>query len=278
MRKSTFFISLSTTVITVSLFIFLAACHKNKTPAPEDTGYATDQANSEQTFNDVENIANQAATVGSGSLGYRTTATTGTGCATVTHSGDSIIIDFGTSDCTCHDGRKRRGTIIVIYTGGNYGDSGSVHTITFDNFYQNDNKVTGSKTVTNMGHNALGQPFFNVTIVGALTMDGGGTISVNWTRVRTWTAGYDTPTDFTDDVYSITGSGTLVRANGMQVSINISVPLIVATSCHWIEAGSVVYGLPGGATRTLNFGNTPVCDDLATITLGNGTVRDITLP
>ncbi len=278
MRKSPFIICLSTAAITISAFVFIASCHRSKQPAVEDTGYASDHATTEQTFNDVQTISDQAANVGSGSLAFRTSAVTGSGCATVTHSGDSIIIDFGPTDCLCHDGRKRKGKIIATYTGGGYTDSGSVHTITFDNFYQNDNKVTGIKTVTNMGHNPLGQPFYNISITGAVTLNGGGTISVSWLRQRTWTAGYSTPTDLTDDTYSITGSGTLTRANGMKITVNISIPLVVAQSCHWIEQGAVVYSLPSGASRTLDFGNTPTCDDMATITLGNGTVRDITLP
>lgn len=256
--------------------LIYTGCHK-RMMASEDIGYTTDHATSEQTFNDVQTVADQASTVSSGSLNYRTTATTGSGCATVTHTGDSIIIDFGPSDCVCHDGRLRRGEIIVTYT-GHYADSGSVHTITFNNFYQNDNKVTGYKMVTNMGHNALGQPYYAVQIAGGITLSGGGTISCTWSRTRTWTAGYNTPTDPTDDVYQVTGNGSMTRANGQLVNINISVPLVAAYSCRWIESGTVIYSLPGGLSRSLNFGDTPVCDDMAVVTLANGTTRNITLP
>jgi len=279
MHPSKPFLRISAAVIVISVIIFIAACHKSKAPGPEDTTYATEHVIAEQSFNDAQNISDDAASLPSGgSLAYRTTATTSNPCATVTHNGNTITVDFGTKDCICNDGRKRRGQIIITYTGAHYSDSGSVHTLTFNNFYQNDNKITGTKTTTNMGLNKLGQPYFNVSINGAVTMNGGGTISTSWTRVRTWTAGYSTLTYQPDDVYQVTGSGKMTCANGSVVNINITDTLVVANSCHWIEAGSVTYTLSNGNTRTLDYGDTPACDDQATITLGNGTVKTITLP
>jgi len=278
MRKSKLLFSIGAAMVAISLFVFAIGCHKKTIDTTEDSGFATDHATSEQTFNDVQTIADQASAAPAGSLGYRTTATTGSGCATVTKSGDSVIIDFGATDCLCHDGRLRRGKIIATFTGGSYTTTGSVHTITFDNYYQNDNKVTGTKTVTNMGLNSLGQPYFSVVINGAVTLASGGTISSSWTRTRTWVAGSST-TDQSDDVYNITGTGSLTRANGTVVSIEIAAatPLVVANNCHWIEAGTVTYTF-AGKTRSMNYGTTAACDDMATVTLANGTIKNITLP
>lgn len=277
MRKSNFYLCLSTFIVTISVFIFTAACHKSMVT---DNGYAIEQANTEKTFSDIESISDQASTVSSGShMAYRTTGTTTLGCATVTKSGDSIIIDFGSSNCICLDGRTRRGKIIVTYS-GNYMDSNSVHTITFDNFYQNDNKVTGTKTVTNTGHNSSGQPTYNISVNGSITLAGGGTISAIWNRVRTWTAGYNTPLDFTDDVYSISGTGTLVRANGAHIAVDIpvSTPLVLAAGCKYIEAGTITFTLSNGVSRSLNYGNTPACDNIAQLITQNGTIYNIVLP
>ncbi len=271
MRNYKFTFGFTLSMVAAALIIF-TACRKNKNTA-EDITYASDHAVSEQTFNDVQAVADLAATNTSGTLGYKGT---GSGCATVTHTPGNIVIDFGSTNCLCHDGRYRRGQILVSYS-GNYADSGSVHTITFNNFYQNDNKITGTKTVTNIGHNSLGQPCFTVTINGSVTHPGGGTITSTWSRTRTWTAGYNT-TDNSDDVYEISGSGTMTRANGNIISINITTPLVVANNCHWIEAGTVTYSLSGNIKRTLNYGDTANCDDAATVTLANGTVKTITLP
>jgi hypothetical protein len=79
-------------------------------------------------------------------------------------------------------------------------------------------------------------------------------------------------------VYSVTGSGTITRASGEVVNVAITTPLTVATSCHWIEGGTVKYTLSGGQTRTMNYGDTPTCDDQATVTMPNGKTKTITLP
>jgi hypothetical protein len=273
MNRSKFVATCCLSVVAFSGLIYATSCRK-ASKGSEDISYVTDHAKSEQTFNDVQSIADDAAGISSGgSLGYKGT---GNGCAIVTRTPGSIIIDFGPDNCLCHDGRYRRGKVLVNCT-GNYGDSGSVHTITFDNFYQNDNKVTGTRTVTNMGRNALGQPWFTIHIVGSVTQKGGGTITSEWTRVRTWTQGYAT-TDQNDDIFEITGSGHMVRANGNEVNISISSPLIMAGNCHWVEAGTVTYNLPGGVSRVLNFGDVPACDNKAVITLANGTTKNIELP
>jgi len=78
-------------------------------------------------------------------------------------------------------------------------------------------------------------------------------------------------------VYEITGAGKLTRANGSVINIDISKPLVVALNCRWIEAGSVTFALANGESRILDYGDTPNCDDMATVTLANGKVKDITL-
>lgn len=261
--------------------IFYTSCNKKTDDNNEDTGYSTEQSISEKSFSDAQSIADLASNVNSGSsLGYKTTALTAGGCATVTRAADSMVIDFGATNCLCHDGRYRRGQIIVRFT-GRYADSGSVHTITFRNYYQNDNQVLGTKVVTNMGNNSAGQPYFNVTVAGSVVLaSGAGTITTNWTRVRTWTAGYTTLTDWSDDVYQIYGTGTITRPSGALVNVAISntTPLVVAAGCRWIQAGTVVYTLPSGLTRTINYGTTPTCDAAATITLPSGRTIAVTLP
>jgi hypothetical protein len=287
MFKSKFAICLATSALTLGTFLFVASCHKKDTTTPttstsEDTGYAADQLNAEKSYSDAESIANVAAST-TGSMAYRTTGTTLGPCAIVTHTGDSIIVDFGTTDCLCADGRYRRGKIFITYTGV-YADSGSTHTITFDNYYQNDDQVTGYKTVTNAGHNSSGQIYFNVTINGKIMRTTGAVDSVNWTRVRTWLTGSSTAT-WTDDSYSISGNGTMIRTTSAGVSTDLSVsiptatPLVVAYDCRWIESGTIDYTLTAtGATRSINFGTTPVCNDTAVLTGFSGASVTVIMP
>jgi hypothetical protein len=268
MKKSGISLYLSAAVIMLSLFV--TSCHREKTTA-EDTSYATDYAKAEKTINDVQTVADQAATA-NGSVALRETTSA---CAVVTHAAsgsDSVTtIDFGATDCLCKDGSYRRGQIIITYS-GSYTAMGSVHTITFNNFYHNDNHVTGTKTVTYNGLNASGQKYYSIVVNCSITNTNGEVHTANWTRTRTWI------TEGTPNVYQITGSGTLVRPNGRTVGVTITSPLVIASDCRWIEAGSVTHSLPSGLSRTVNYGNSAVCDDVATVTLPNGTTRQVTLP
>jgi hypothetical protein len=152
---------------------------------------------------------------------------------------------------------------------------GSSHTITFDNYFVNDNQVTGTKTVTNTGVNASGQPVFTINVTGSIIRSGGaGTISWTSSRTRTWITGYNTG-NWRDDVYEITGTGTVTRASGKTFDINITTPLHVALDCKWIESGIVQITPQGSNVRTLDYGS-GTCDDQATLTL-NGKTYSVTL-
>jgi hypothetical protein len=62
------------------------------------------------------------------------------------------------------------------------------------------------------------------------------------------------------------------------VIIPAATPLEVHLDCKWIESGSIIYTLPSGLTRTLNYGDTPACDNQAKLVLPSGIVKTITLP
>jgi len=278
MRKSRLSIILSTAAIALSVFLFTAACHKatsSLSNVDDNGGYASDNSKMEQNSNDVVAMADVAQATNSGST-LRTTETTATtlgGCATVTNDTISVphvlTINFGTADCTCADGKNRRGEIIVTYT-GRYKDSGSVHTITYSNYFVNDNQLSGKKTVTNMGTNSSGQVYYTVVVNDTLNL-GAGNGQIVWAgnRTRTWLSGYSTTTR-TDDSYLISGTTSLTRANGNTFTMNITTPLQVAYGCEWIEAGVMTVTGPGGGTRTLNYGSGN-CDNEAQLTIGTHT-------
>jgi len=278
-----------TAALAMSAVVFAVSCKKSSTP--ESTSTASDQAVAEKSYADAQTISEDAYTAGNGSSIYRTTGIQSTGCATVTSDtsgGNTVItINFGTTDCVCADGRKRRGEIIVTYPTGSWNTVGASRTITFSNYYQNDNQIQGTKTVTYEGLNTSNQPYFNVTINGSVTYSSTGkTVTVNWTRVRTWISGYTsgTPVWNINVVYSISGSGTMVNSAGQNVDINIpsTTPLIYAFSCEWIEAGTITYTLVSdGKTRSIDYGSNTApytCHDTAVVTLANGTQVTITLP
>ncbi len=276
MRNSRFFLFFNTALLTVAIFIFMASCHRKAkdtlTNTDDNGGYASDNVKMEQNSSDVVSMADIAAATNSGS-GLRTSGTTIGGCATVTNDSvgaiHTLTIDFGTSNCTCLDGKNRRGKIIVTYT-GRYKDAGSTHTITYNNYFVNDNQLSGLKTVTNMGTNTSGQVYYTVTVNDTLNL-GAGNGQIVWagSRTRTWLSGYDTHV-WSDDSYEISGTTTLTRANGNMFTMNIITPLKVAYGCAWIKSGKATVTRPSGVTATLDYGDGN-CDNEAQLTIGTHT-------
>ncbi len=268
---------LGTVALTAATCMFVASCHKKTddntlTNVDDNGGYASDHAKMEQNSNDVLSMADIAASSNSGA-GLRTSGTTIGACATVTNDSMStphvLTIDFGATNCTCADGKNRRGKIILTYT-GRYKDEGSTHTVTYSDYFVNDNQLSGSKTVTNMGMNTSGQYYYTVTVNDTLNLGTGNGVII-WTgnRTRTWLSGYGT-SERTDDSYLISGTTTLTRANGKTFAMNITTPLQVAYGCEWIEKGVVAVTGPAGVTRTLDYGD-GTCDSEATLTIGTRT-------
>jgi len=259
---------------------FVSSCRKDRDDL-NDTTSASDNEQGEAFSNDVMNIADNAAKTGS--AGFRTSSEQevyeGLGqCATVTHDTVSnprmLTIDFGTVNCLCADGRNRRGKILVTYT-GRYFEIGSVKTMNFDNYYRNDNKLEGTRTITNNGLDAKGRMSWTVNAQNMKISKSNGKVHTwNSVRIRTILSGNDTQ-NWTDDVYEITGSATGVNASGNNYTANITKPLRRALSCRWIDSGTIEITPEGKQTRTVDFGNGN-CDDQATVSVRNKT-RNITL-
>jgi hypothetical protein len=267
-------------VLTVALFttIFVSCNRDNKSSTEKDTDteYASDRALGEISFNDVQSIEDDASNKGNGATldNYKTSSN----CATITHDSISIphtiTVDFGSTNCLCGDNRLRRGKIICSYT-GQYRDSGSVRSTTFDNYFVNNNQILGTKTVTNMGHNGQGQSYFTINVAAQIIKaNNAGTITWNSNRTRTWIAGESTAIKL-DDEYSITGSGSGTKANGNTYTVTITTPLIKALNCNWIKQGVMDITPSNKPVRSINFG-TGTCDNQAVVTI-NGTNYNITL-
>ncbi len=264
-----------------------SGCKKDKeTPATQDTDTQTSQDNSlaEGTFNDVSNIANQA--VDSGSLStYRLRNDDSnllSTCATLSRydtSGHGVIyVDFGNTPCLCADNRYRQGIINIAYS-GRYRDSGTVASITFNNYYvgktqTNLYKVTGTKTVVNRGHNAAGNTWFDINVNGSLLNTSGQSMTWISARQREWISGMGTP-GWSDDEYMITGSAYGTSFNGTSYTLAITQALHVDLSCRWIKDGKFDFTPGTRATRHFDYG-AGGCDFYATVTI-NSVTYTITL-
>lgn len=271
-------------LLAVTIITFFTACRKKedgRIGLDSDTSGAADNALAQGTFNDASNISDQGAA--GGLISYSSTNNGSdirgvlSQCATITPTtnGNShtVKIDFGTTDCLCTDGRKRRGSVIVEFSGQGsllqaYNDSLSVnkHTITFYQYYVNENHVEGTHFITNNGHNNNGHLNYSIEVLGGkITKPNGGGV-VNWqsSRTREWVEGEGTPA-FDDDVYLINGSASGTQANGTSFT-ETATNLKIAIGCPYIKSGVLQFTPSGKPVRSIDFGN-GTCDPNATVTI-----------
>lgn len=273
MKTTNVFKFLSLAALAVALTI--TSCNRNRLdPNDDDEDLVQKNALAEDTYNDAQSIADQA--VNDGNLAnYKTSQTDdiSSDCATITKDSingtKNVTIDFGPVNCMCRDGKNRRGKLFVTFT-GRYREAGTVITTTFQDYYVNDNKVEGTKVVTNMGANGAGHLVYHVVLTdGKITLaNGEGVITWNADKYREWIAGENTKI-WSDDEFLIWGTRNGTRANGQSYAVVVEqrTALRRIASCRWFVSGIAVITPDGKPTRTIDFGNGN-CDDEATLTIG----------
>jgi hypothetical protein len=263
-------------LVACSLVTTFIACKKEARIAATDITAAQDNTMAESNYNDATNMVDLSVSLGTNATFRTETGATARiedvlgGCTTITidtlSATRKITIDFGATDCTGPDLRKRRGKIIATWVGTSYRAAGTVITISFDNYYVNNNQIMGTHKTTNTGLNTAGNLVYKIEVDGVIKKENGGTITWKSTRFREWTAGVSTPFNPLDDAYSITGSANGTTAAGAGYTINITQPLVRKMSCYWFESGKIELTPTGGTTWTLDYGTTG-CDAKASVSV-----------
>jgi hypothetical protein len=186
-----------------------------------------------------------------------------------TSSTKSVTVDYGSSNCTCNDGKTRRGKIVTTFT-GQYIAPGTIITHTPVDYYVNDIKYEGTKTVQNMGLNSNNQPYFNVQIDGTATLESGEVVDYTSTRVRTWTTGFNTLLNRFDDEYDITGTSEATFSSGDGYSGNTTSPIHIKVGCGFPVSGTLDITPTGKPVRQINYGD-GTCDYSFTVTVSGYT-------
>jgi hypothetical protein len=186
-----------------------------------------------------------------------------------TSSPKSVTVDYGSSNCTCNDGKTRRGKIITTFT-GQYIAPGTIITHTPVDYYVNDIKYEGTKTVQNMGLNSNNQPYFNVQIDGTATLESGEVVDYTSTRVRTWTTGFNTLLNRFDDEYDITGTSEASFSSGEGYTGNTTSPIHIKIGCGFPVSGTLDITPTGKPVRQINYGD-GTCDYSFTVTVSGYT-------
>lgn len=277
-------ITIGIAIVAIAFTSILSSCKKKtKEEKDSDTSSASDQSLASTSVNDLTSISDEAGRSNNVSS-FKTNESNAilSSCTTISFdtllAAKTITVSFGTVNCLCNDGRNRRGNVVITFT-GKYRDSLTVITVNPQNYFVNDNQITGSKTITNKGHNSAHHLVYEINAnINVIKASGAGTISWTSTRQREWNSGENT-ISWLDDTYSITGNASGTTANGNSFSSVITSPLIrnMAVGCRRHFTAGVLEHTPGGkATRIIDFGNGS-CDDQATVTI-NGNVYTITLP
>jgi len=268
----------------VMSFMFIG-CHTDDnqgTNAPMSTDDLTTNANLDVMSDDVSKIALDQFAHQSGVFGKSADTPDDflPACATVTptvaNGTWTRTIDFGTAGCTLNDGNIVKGKIIVSGS-VDYAAASYTLSCSFVNFYHNGNLIQGTKTIVRTLASTANldtvHPVLTMTVDMSITTVNGVVRTMTGTRTREMIAGFDTPKVWSDDVFWISGSQTVVSPKGT-ITANITVPLVVKLNCSYIVKGVVVY-TKDGKTATLDYGD-GTCDAFATTTI-NGITKVVAL-
>ncbi len=168
--------------------------------------------------------------------------------------------------------RAKNGVIVIKRIGGPLQDT-FVRIITFKTFSINGNIIEGTRKITKVNTYTYNIKLEN----GKITFKDGTTYTRSYTRTRTWTAGFDTPFNIWDDVYSIEGQAQGINRREMNYTHTIVSPIIISTSCPYVLAGEVEI-LVGDYNILINYGDSTssTCDANVVITV-NGEKNTIQL-
>jgi hypothetical protein len=200
-------------------------------------------------------------------------------CATITTSLiDDIYtktIDFG-DGCTLPNGNSVKGKIIISFSKI---FSMPIKTITYTlvGFHHNGKLIEGNQTITYELKStellAAIHPVSTHSIDAKITFPDGKVYSRIGTTVREMTEGFDTLSNWEDNVFLVSGSNITTSPSGTKYTLTATTPLRVAMSCRMpFPVKGVIKIVKNGAEATLDYGNGD-CDKLATVTMNGVTVQ-----
>ncbi|MEZ0182697.1 hypothetical protein AB9T89_10660 [Flavobacterium oncorhynchi] len=204
-------------------------------------------------------------------------------CATITtaltNNTWTITVDFGVEGCTLENGNTVKGKMVISFS-NDFSASTQTISYTFDGFYHNGKKLQGSKSIVRSVKStdllAEAHPVSTAAIDMTITFDDGSVYTRKGTLIKEMTAGYKTWSDWEDNVYVVTGSGTTTFPNGDTFSAEITTPLEFKASCkNPFPVKGIVSITKNDAKAIIDYGNGD-CDTLAKVTK-DGVTEEIDL-
>ncbi|MFC2112089.1 hypothetical protein ACFLTA_02375 [Bacteroidota bacterium] len=280
-------------LLTVFAFVLVAlitmvACEKNKSIVTLDLITATDDAIADMAYDDVfsevDAVMNTMDLLGYVMPGDKSGLEIFETCKVITVEQPdgafwprTVTIDYGEG---CTIGKRTRKGKIVITVSGPMWQEGSQRIVSLEDFYVNDHKIEGVRTVTNQGRhldgNYEGKRYISVSLdSGKVITPEGQVITKEINRTRTFVEGEDSKWDTRDDIWYIEGIATGVNRNGIAFTREITSPLWKEIGCRFITQGTVLISADGRPDAILDYGEGD-CDPIATVTVGEET-REINL-
>jgi hypothetical protein len=166
-----------------------------------------------------------------------------------------VTIDYG-DGCTFvfnSDTITKKGKIVVTIT-DRYFITGSQRIMTFYDFYINDVKVEGTRTITNLGMNEQGHLEFSIQLRnGKLIFNDNTFVTCEADKTREWVR----TTNWVTDTVFVTGSSTGININGEVYVREITEPLVLIHCANYKHRWTIV----DGTVVTLTGDNPPVTVD-----------------
>lgn len=188
-------------------------------------------------------------------------------------------IDFGSAGCTLPNGNVLKGKIIISFS-NDFTSKSRTLSYRFVDFYHNGKLLQGNKSITYESKStellSTEHPVMTFTVDMKITFDDGKIYTRTGTKVKETIEGNETPLNWEDNVFLVTGNSATSLANGNTITTIITTPLRYITSCKLpFPVSGIVSITKNTSEGILDFGDGN-CDNLATITI-DGVTKDINL-
>ncbi|MEY5042044.1 MAG: hypothetical protein RLZZ414_1603 [Bacteroidota bacterium] len=198
-------------------------------------------------------------------------------CPTINYTADNsekptyvatMTIDFGTA--CIQDGVTRKGKIIISKN-GKFNATGTVTTVTLENYEVNGFKIEGTLTRTVKGFTGT---WLSGTWEYDVKVENGKVTGPNNTYF-TWESERNVSVNLPSFDISTTGEAEGVDLFGKPYTVTITTPLVIKRNCDYIVSGVLEVAPTGVEKRVVNYGS-GTCDNNVTITVGDK-VYNVTL-
>ena len=254
---------------------------------PSDSNDVSFETSVESTFEDIDGLLSSVSFTGDASFSSRLEGVDDRFCSStivklsnkVKTNLDTLLIDFGTEGCTDPKGNVRKGKIVMTFLG----DKKLGHTTTFQNFYMNNKKIEGTRSIELA---KLVPPTFSISLEGGKVTWPDGTFSTREaSHTRVWNPDLQQPSNST---YTIKQGGTAsgLKRDGKAYAMEITKDLLFKRSCmepplkiSMPVEGTKVFSVTSATgvekVMTVDFGS-GACDRIITVTV-DGKSKEITV-